>query len=103
MKIMNKEENDKYNRELALKNQKHAQAFNKVMGSDGCKRVLGGIKRNKINYGQNDTNKVTNNDFHITQKSIMLNKDENNQVPYYGRRHFRYASTGDAKGHIFLE
>ena len=39
----------------------------------------------------------------ITQKSIMLNKDENNQVPYYGRRHFRYASTGDAKGHIFLE
>ena len=103
MKVMTKEDNEKMNREIALKNQKHAQAFNKVMGSDGCRRVLGGIKSNRIKTNQNESNKITNNDFHITQKSMALNKDENNQVPYYGKRHFRFASTGNEKGFLYFD
>lgn len=98
LKILNKEENDKLNKEVALKNQKHTKAFNKTHGSEGCKRVLGGIKTEK-----NQVNKITNNDFNITQKSAILNKNEENQVPYYGRRHFRFASCGTGNGYVYLD
>ena len=97
LKILNKEENDKLNKEVALKNQKHTQAFNKTHGSAGCKRVLAGIKTEK-----NQVNKITNNDFNITQKSAVLNKNEENQVPYYGRRHFKFASSGTGNGYVYL-
>jgi hypothetical protein len=103
IKILNKEENDKYNKEISLKNQRHTQAFKKMMGSEGCKRVLGGVKSNRLNPEQNQVNKITNNDFNITQKSVTLNKDENNQVPYYGRRHFRFASCGTGNGLVYFD
>ena len=48
-------------------------------------------------------NKITNNDFNITQKSAVLNKNEENQVPYYGRRHFRFASCGSGSGFGYLD
>ena len=99
IKILNQQEREQYNKELALKNQRHAQAFNKMMNSNSCKRVLGGIKRNKIN--ENQFNKITNNDFNITQKSEILNKNEFNKIPYYGKRHFRFASSGN--GNVYLD
>ena len=104
MKILNKEENEKYNKEMALKNQKHSNAFKKMLGSDGCRRVLGGVQSQKNIYNkQNDGNKITSNDFNITQKSMVLNKNEQNQVPYYGKRHFRFASSGTGKGLIYVD
>jgi hypothetical protein len=101
MKILSKEENDIYNKEVAMKNQRHTQAFKKMMGSEGCKRVLGGIKSERMK--PNEANKITNNDFNITQKSAVLNKNEENQVPYYGRRHFRFASCGSGSGFGYLD
>ena len=103
MRILNKEENEKYNKEVALKNQKHSQAFKKMLGSDGCRRVLGGVQSQKNIINHNYGDKITSNDFNITQKSITLNKNEDNQVPYYGKRHFRFASSGRGKGLIYVD
>ena len=103
MKILNKEENEKYNKEIALKNQKHSKAFQKMLGSDGCRRVLGGVKSQKNIMKHNVGNKITDNAFNITQKSITLNKNEQNQVPYFGRRHFRFASCGSGHGLVYLD
>ena len=100
MKILNKEEREQYNKEIELKNKRHAEAFGKMMNSKSCRRILGGIKRNK-GEGQNQVNKITNNDFNITQKAVVLNKNEDNQIPYYGRRHFRFASFGG--GNTYLD
>ena len=103
MRILNKEENEKYNKEIALKNQKHSQAFKKMLGSDGCRRVLGGVQSQKNIINHNYGDKITSNDFNITQKSITLNKNQDNQVPYYGKRHFRFASSGRGKGLIYVD
>ena len=101
MKILSKEENDIYNKEVAMKNQRHTQAFKKMMGSEGCKRVLGGIKSERMK--PNEANKITNNDFNITKKAEELNKNEDNQIPYYGRRHYRFASYGTGKGLVYFD
>ena len=53
------------------------------------KRTLGGInKRPYINAERQNSDKVTNNSFNITQNVMILNKNENQQVLYYRRRHF---------------
>ena len=46
--------------------------------------------------GENDlyNNKITKNNFNINQKSIMINKNKDNFVPYYGKRQFRAVSFG---------
>ena len=42
-----------------------------------------------------ERDKVTNNDFHITQKSAVINKDKSKGVvPYYGKKSFAVAGTG---------
>lgn len=101
MKILNKDENVKYNNEIALKNQKRGQVYKKMLGSEGCRRILGGIKPKGINDENNQYNKITNNNFNITQKSLSLNKNKTNDVLYYGRKHHRYASCGEGNGFTF--
>ena len=100
MKIYNKEENQKYNDKERLKYAHRAKAFDSVYGSDGCKRTLGGITRKKDAYEQNN-NKVTNNSFNITKNAMILNKNENQQVPYYPKRHF-ITCQGDGKAMTYL-
>ena len=101
IKILNKEENEKYNKEIVLKNQKRGEVYKKVLGSEGCRRILGGIKPKAINDENNQYNKIINNNFNITQKSLSLNKNKSNDVLYYGKKHFRYASCGQGKGLTF--
>ena len=103
LKILNQEERDQYNKEVALKNKGHSLAFDKTFNSSSCKRVLGGIKKGEIKNNENQVNKITNNDFNITKKAEILNKNEENQIPYYGRRHYRFASCGNGKGCNYLE
>ena len=100
MKIYNKEENQKYNDKERLKYAHRAKAFDSVYGSDGCKRTLGGITRKKDAYEQNN-NKVTNNSFNITKNAMILNKNENQQVPHYPKRHF-ITCQGDGKAMTYL-
>ena len=99
IKINTKEENEKMNLELAVKSSRHTKAYNGFLGSDNCKRILGGIVNpkfeNKIK-GEHDqyNSKITKNNFNINQKANMINKNSDNFVPYYGKRHFRCVSYG---------
>ena len=101
MKVYNKEENKKFNEGERQKYAHREKAFNNVFGSGNCKRTLGGINR-KTNFGSEKQNsdKVTNNSFNITQNAMALNKDENQQVPYYGRRHFITCNSGKAMTYL---
>ena len=95
MKIYNTEENQKYNEGQRQKYAHRVQAFNNVFGSDKCKRTLGGInRRSNMDSQMQNSDKVTNNSFNITKNAMILNKDENQQVPYYGRRQFITCSNG---------
>ena len=103
MKIYNNEENKKYNENEKQKYAHRVKAFNNVFGSGNCKRTLGGInKRPYINAEKQNSDKVTNNSFNITQNAMILNKNENQQVPYYGRRHFVTCSSGAGKAMTYL-
>ncbi len=102
IKINTKEENQKMNQEIAAKSLRHAKAYDGFLGSKNCKRILGGINRPNVEKnakGKNDTynnnsDKVTKNNFNINQKAVMINKNKDNFVPYYGKRHFRFVSFG---------
>ena len=99
LKQNTKEENIKLNQELALKSQRHAQAYNGFLGSKQCGRILGGIKsprlENRIKFEeQKYNNKITDNNFNITKRSMALNKNKDNQVPYYGKKNFRHVNCG---------
>ncbi len=93
IRINTKEENQKMNEELAAKVARHTKAYNGFLGSKNCKRILGGINNpyieNKIK-GDNDqyNNKITKNTFDINQKAVLINKNSDNFVPYYGKKHF---------------
>ena len=102
IKILNKEEREKYDKEMALKNKRHTEAFNKLMNSNSCRRLLGGIKKNKIKIDKNQIAKITNNDFNINKKAENLNKNEESKIPYYGRRHHKFASCGSGNGFVYL-
>ncbi len=99
IRINTKEENQKMNEELAAKVARHTKAYNGFLGSKNCKRILGGINNpyieNKIK-GDNDqyNNKITKNTFDINQKAVLINKNSDNFVPYYGKKHFRCVSYG---------
>ena len=99
IRINTKEENQKMNEELAAKVARHTKAYNGFLGSKNCKRILGGINNpyieNKIK-GENDqyNNKITKNNFDINQKAVLINKNSDNFVPYYGKKHFRCVSYG---------
>ena len=99
IKINTKEENEKMNLELANKVLRRTKAYKGFLGSDNCKRILGGIVNPKFENktkGEHDqyNSKITRNTFDINQKSAMINKNSDNFVPYYGKRHFRCVSFG---------
>ena len=102
IKINTKEENQKMNQEIAAKSLRHAKAYDGFLGSKNCKRILGGINRPNLEKNAKDKNdtynnnsdKVTKNNFNINQKAVMINKNKDNFVPYYGKRHFRFVSFG---------
>ena len=102
MKVYNNEENKKYNEEQRQKFAPRAKAFDKVFGSGNCKRTLGGIKKQHMTNEKQSSDKVTNNSFNITQNAMILNKDQNQQVPYYGRRHFITCNQGAGKAMTYL-
>ena len=101
IKINTPEENIKMNQELALKSLRHTKAYNGYLGSNNCKRILGGIKspklenKMKIMYeSEKCNNKITNNNFKINERAMALNKNEKNEIPYYGKRNFRAVNCG---------
>ena len=100
MKIYNKEEVRQYNESERQKYANRAKAFDSVYGSDKCRRTLGGINRRTDAYTKN-ADKVTSNSFNITKKAMILNKNENQEVPYYPKRHF-VTYQGDGKAMTYL-
>ena len=103
IKVYNKEDNRKYNEDERQKYAHRAKAFNNVFGSEKCKRTLGGInKRTNVNNEKQNSDKVTNNSFNITHNAMILNQDENQQVPYYGRRHFITCNSGNGNAMTYL-
>ena len=89
-----KEEIDLYNQKILEKNRRRYKDFEKTYDSSSCKRLLGGIRPKKNGFYDNRVNKITNNDPNINQSSIILNRNENKEVPYWAKKHFRYASAG---------
>jgi hypothetical protein len=99
LKQNTKEENIKMNQELALKSQRHTQAYNGFLGSKNCSRILGGIHsprlENRIKFEeQKYNNKITDNNFNINKRAMDLNKNKDNEVPYYGNKNFRHVNCG---------
>ena len=99
IKINTKEENMKMNKELALRSQRHAQAYNGFLGSKKCRRLLGGITsprlENRIKLEeQKYNNKITDNNFKVNERAMTLNKNKENVVPYYGKINFRAVNCG---------
>ncbi len=99
IKINTKEENIKMNQELALKSQRHTKAYNGYLGSKNCQRILGGIKSPKLENKmkikfEKCNNKITDNNFKINERAMALNKNKDNEIPYYGKRHFRAVNCG---------
>ena len=93
LKINTKEENIKMNEELALKYKNRAIAYNGYLGSKNCGRILGGIFSPKLmrRYKtQKDFNKITNNNSNINERAMMLNWNKDKEVPYYGKKSFRF-------------
>ena len=99
LKINTKEENIKMNEELALKSQRHTQAYNGYLGSKNCGRILGGIKSPRLERkikleNEKFNNRITDNNFNINERAMTLNKTKDNGVPYYGKRIFRAVTCG---------
>ena len=106
IKINTMEENVKMNQEIANRSQRHTKAYNGYLGSKNCGRILGGIKSPKLEnkmkamYEKGTlNNKITDNNFKINERAVALNKNEDNQVPYYGIRNYRAVNYG--KGYTF--
>ena len=91
IKVLTNEQSKKLNEEEKIKNNRHAIAYNRILNSEKFQRTLKGIQRNNFNDNSYNNNKVTNDDFNITQKANLLNKNQNNERPYFGRKHFRHA------------
>lgn len=102
MRILTKEETKQYNDELTKKNEKRTDTYRAILGSKAYSRTLGGIRRPKsqLDIKVNYNTKITDNNFDITKRSMQLNKNKENngEVPYYGKRHFVCVSYG--KGHL---
>ena len=94
IKVLTKEQSKKLNEEEKIKNNRHAIAYNHILNSERFQRTLKGIQRDNFNDKNYNNNKVTNDDFNITQKANLLNKNQNNERPYFGTKHFIHASCG---------
>ena len=99
LRIYSKDEIKKYNENERQKYAQKEKVINNVFGSNNCKRTLGGINRkSNINDEKFNSDKINNNNFNINKNAIILNKDENQQVPYYGKRHFTFIKASSGKG-----
>lgn len=97
IKTFSKQELEDYNQSIINKNKRRYEGFEKTFGSSSCKRVLGGVKaRNNLNDSQ--VCKITNNDPNINQNSRLINMNENKEVPYWAKKHFKCASC-ERRGH----
>ena len=104
MKIYSKDETRKFNEKEKEKLIEKGKAYNNVFGSDNCKRTLGGINRKSNIYKEKfNSDKINNNNFNITKNAMILNKNENQQVPYYGRRHFTCINTSTGKAMSYFQ
>lgn len=70
IKVLTKEQSKKLNEEEKIKNNRHAIAYNHILNSERFQRTLKGIQRDNFNDKNYNNNKVTNDDFNITQKQI---------------------------------
>ena len=102
IKVLTKEQSKKLNEEEKIKNNRHAIAYNHILNSERFQRTLKGIQRDNFNDKNYNNNKVTNDDFNITQKANLLNKNQNNERPYFGRKHFRHASCGSGSAFTYM-
>ena len=103
LKVYTKEETKKYNEKEREKIAEKGKTYNNVFGSNNLKRTLGGInKSSNIKNEAFNSDKINNNNFNITKNAMILNRDENKQVPYYGKRHFTFMNTSDGKGLSYL-
>ena len=102
IKVLTNEQSKKLNEEEKIKNNRHAIAYNRILNSERFQRTLKGIQRNNFNDNSYNNNKVTNDDFNITQKANLLNKNQNNERPYFGRKHFRHASCGSGSAFTYM-
>ena len=102
IKVLTNEQSKKLNEEEKLKNNRHAIAYNHILNSERFQRTLKGIQRANFNDKNYNNNKVTNDDFNITQKANLLNKNQNNERPYFGRKHFRHASCGSGSAFTYM-
>ena len=84
MKIYNEVETKNYNEGEKMKYENRKNAINKAFGSDNYKRTLGGTQM-KMDI---DINKITNNNFNINKRAVVLNENQNKQVPYYGKKQY---------------
>ena len=97
LKINTKEDNIQMNKDLAKKMERHTNAYNGFLGSKNCKRILGGIKRFASDEDMKVVEaKITNNNFNINKRAIILNRNKDRQVPYYGKKNYRCVSLGKA-------
>lgn len=97
-----KKENEMYNKELMDKNKNRMMNYKKAYDSIGCKRVLG-VNRSQKNMFEEKMmkNKITDNDFNINRSSIIINRNDRSEIPYYAKRQYRYASCGRGKGLVY--
>ena len=103
IKVLTKEQSKKLNEEEKIKNNRRAEAYNHILNSERFQKTFKNFrKENNNNNNYLINNKITNDDFNITQKANLLNKNENNERPYFGRKHFRHASCGSGSAFTYM-
>ena len=101
IKEYSKKENEIYNKQILAKNLKRYQNYEKAYGSQSCRRILGGNTSAKTIFNESVSNKINNNDFNINKSSIIINRNDRHEIPYYARRHYRHSSCGKGQGYSF--
>lgn len=102
MREFTKKENEIYNKELMDKNKKKIVNYKKAYDSTNCKRILG-VNRSQRNVFEEKImrNKIIDNDFNINKSSIIINRNDRKEIPYYAKRQHRYASCGRGNGYSY--
>ena len=99
LKIYDKQEIKQFNEKEREKLAEKEKAYNNMFGSNNCKRTLGGInRRTNMQVEKINSDKINNNNFNINKNAMALNKNENQKVPYYGKKHFTFINTSNGKG-----
>ena len=103
IQVLTPEQNKLLNEQEKKKNNRRAEAYNHILNSERFQKTFKNFrKENNNNNNYLINNKITNDDFNITQKANLLNKNENNERPYFGRKHFRHASCGSGSAFTYM-